>query len=350
MARLRGVRPKGSGIIIDYQIRGKRRWLCIPKAPTERNLQDAARLRARLIEAARLGTPESGTKNFEACCDGFLADKKKSLKPSTLDGYASKLGFYWSGLAHDDVRTIRLSDLKRIDAAVEWGSQKTRRDAHAVLRGVFKWAINHEYCDANPALRLQAGSWQRPEIDAFTDAERLAILAQLHGRHRVFYGLMFDTGCRTGELMALRWSDVQGDRMRVERSVYRYKDGSTKTHQARFVALTVEAQRLLKGHTETRFAGDHVFLSQYGTPYGNERGLTWGFRAACKRAGVRYRRPYYCRHTFASRALMAGCEPSWVASQMGDRLETVLRHYGRWITGDRDRSELAKLEQNVTAV
>lgn len=61
---------------------------------------------------------------------------------------------------------------------------------------------------------------------------------------------------------------------------------------------------------------------------------------------MRYRRPYTLRHTYASRALSAGVEPSWLAAQMGDRIETVLRHYARWIGGDADRRELAKLEKS----
>lgn len=346
MARYRGVYPKGSGIEIVYQVRGVRRSRYVNKTPTDAALADAARLRKSLIESERLGESEAGNITFEDACLKFLAEKATKLKMSTLDSYRSKLEYYWSDLAKHPVRAIRYRQIAQIDSAVTWSSQKTRREVHAVLRGVIKWAIAHEYADSNPAERLRAGGWQRPEIDAFTDDERAAILGELGGHHRVFYTVMFETGCRTGELMALRWSDVREDRLRIERSVYRGKDGSTKTHQAREVLLTTTAQQALAGHTETKFRGAHVWLTQYGTPYANDRGLTFAFRAACKRAGVRYRRPYYARHSFACRALSAGCEPSWVAEQMGDRLETVLRHYGKWIRQDRGRAELSKLERN----
>jgi integrase len=349
MARYRGVRPKGNGIQIIYQLDGKRHWQLIDQAPTDRNLADAARLRQRLIESARLVGSEAepaapATQSFEECCRLFLAEKASTLKPSTIDGYRSKLEFYWSPLAAMDIRAIKLTDLKTLDRAVEWKSQKTRKDAHSVLRGVFAWAIAEELTDDNPATRLRSGAWQRPEIDAFTDEERRKIMAELDGTARVFYGLMFEVGARTGELMGLRWADVGADTLRIERSVYRGEDGSTKTHQGRSVLLTRAAQELLKNHTSSRFAGKHVFLTQYGEPYSIDRGLTFAFKLACTRAGVRYRRPYYCRHSFATRALMAGCQPSWVAAQLGDRLETVLRHYARWISGDRDRAELAKFE------
>lgn len=343
MAGFRGVRPKGAGIEIRYQADGQRVSLYLDSTPTPTNLANAARYRRTLIERSRLNEPETRPASFEECCRGFLLEKRKSLKPSTLDGYRSKLEVYWSDLGARQISTIRLTDIKQIDRAIDWNSQKTRRDAHAVLRGVFRWALQEELCQDNPALHLSVGSWQRPEIDAFSTAERHALLNELQGVARVFYGLMFETGARTGELMALQWADVGRESIRIAGSTYRGTVGTTKTHQAREVLLTAEAQRLLLNHTESRFRGETVFLNQYGKPFCTDRGLTWAFRAACRRAGVRYRRPYYCRHTFAARALMAGCEPSWIAQQMGDRLETVMRHYAKWINGDRDRREIAKL-------
>jgi integrase len=343
MARLRGVRASGAGIEIRYQLDGRRRSVFINKTPTAANLADAARYRKRLIEQEAIGEPETRNATFATCCQGFIADKAKSLKLSTLHGYKSKLEVYWSELSPQPIRAIRLVELKRIDRNIDWQSQKTRRDAHAVLRGVFEWAIAEDLAAENPARRLTVGAWQRPEIDAFSDAERVAIMRTLHAQFRVFYGLMFETGMRTGELQALRWDDVRGDHLAVKASMYRGKVVTTKTHQARTVLLTKAAQELLKHHTESRFRGGFVFMSSQGGPYAVDRSLSYVFKRACQSAGVRYRRPYYCRHTFATRALMRGVEPSFLAQQMGDRLETVMRHYAQWISGDRDRREIDKL-------
>lgn len=137
MARFRGVRPKGAGIEIRYQAGGERRSVYLDTPPTESGLADAARYRKRLIEQERLGDPEIRPATFESCCNGFLAEKRKSLKPSTMHGYQSKLEVYWSPLATKQIRTIRIADLKQIDRGVEWSSQKTRRDAHATLRRLY---------------------------------------------------------------------------------------------------------------------------------------------------------------------------------------------------------------------
>lgn len=53
---------------------------------------------------------------------------------------------------------------------------------------------------------------------------------------------------------------------------------------------------------------------------------------ALKKAGVRYRRPYQTRHTYASMMLSAGEHPMWVAQQMGHSDWTMIaRIYGRWM-------------------
>jgi integrase len=53
---------------------------------------------------------------------------------------------------------------------------------------------------------------------------------------------------------------------------------------------------------------------------------------AMKKAGVRYRRPYQTRHTYASMMLSAGEHPMWVAKQMGHSDWTMIaRVYGRWM-------------------
>ena len=346
MARLTGVRAIHGGIEIRYQVRGRSYSQFLATTPTDAALQDAARLRRKLIEQARLGLPDAATGGilFEEACRAFLRDIERTRKPSTALTYRKRLEAHWSTLARLDLREITLAVLRAADRDQEWKSQKTRRDAQSVLAGVMQWGVAEGYLETNPARALRSGAWQRPEIDPFTADELAAILRELRGQPRALYGLMAETGLRTGEACALQWGDVEDDALVVRATLWEGKRQATKTHQSRRVLLTREAKRILKEHTATRFAGSWVFVTIKGNPYSEEH-LTEAFVAACERAGVRYRRPYTLRHTYASRALTAGVEPSWLASQLGDRIETVLRHYARWIGGERDKNELAKLEK-----
>lgn len=91
----------------------------------------------------------------------------------------------------------------------------------------------------------------------------------------------------------------------------------------------LEAQ---KAHT--LLAGGRVFHNPHtGRPWATDKQIRvhcWAY--ILKAAGVRYRNPYQCRHTYASMLLSRGENELWVAGQMGHKgVEMVRRHYGRWI-------------------
>lgn len=345
MAEFKGVRATGGGIQIRWQVRGRKFSQFLDVKPTPTALQDAARLRRKLIEEASLGVSGPTERiSFEEACKGFLKDITATRTPSTALTYRRRLEARWSALAGSQVHTITLAQLRAVDREQEWVSQKTRRDAQSVLAGVLQWCVSEGYIEHNPARALSAGPWQRREIDPFTADELAAIFAELRGQPATLYRLMAETGMRTGEVCGLQWSDVEPDAILVQATLWKGERRSTKTHQSRRVMLTNAAKAILKNHTATRFAGTWVFTTQYGNPYSEEH-LTDAWKAAVDRAGVRYRRPYTLRHTYASRALSAGVELAWLAEQLGDRIETVLRHYARWAgSKERDARELAKLE------
>lgn len=61
----------------------------------------------------------------------------------------------------------------------------------------------------------------------------------------------------------------------------------------------------------------------------SRRDLYWW--PSLKRLGMRWRRPYCCRHTFATVALMAAGPPAYIAAQLGHSVKMLLEVYARWI-------------------
>lgn len=82
---------------------------------------------------------------------------------------------------------------------------------------------------------------------------------------------------------------------------------------------------------------------RYMAPWRNEEALRKRWGTLLKRAGVRYRNPYQTRHTFASTLLSGGCDPKWLAAQLGHETTEMLdRTYGKWIRqGMADRGEIS---------
>ncbi len=61
-------------------------------------------------------------------------------------------------------------------------------------------------------------------------------------------------------------------------------------------------------------------------------------------AKVRHRRPYNCRHSYASIGLSEGLQPAFLASQLGHTLEVFYRTYATWIDDDSNQVQYSKLE------
>ena len=64
-----------------------------------------------------------------------------------------------------------------------------------------------------------------------------------------------------------------------------------------------------------------------------------------KRLGIRYRKPYQCRHTNATMRLMAGQRLGYAAQQMGHTVDMFVHTYTRWINDGHSSLEDQKLEQ-----
>lgn len=186
--------------------------------------------------------------------------------------------------------------------------------------------------------------------DPLDATERAAVLSNLSGQVRNIFMFAMWSGLRTGELIALRWCDVDFAKARicVRLSFSKKSFTNTKGRRARWVDLLPPALQVLKAQKElTGGEGRWVFQNpRTSDRWQNSERLRvlWGY--AMKAAGVRYRYPYQCRHTYASLMVSAGESPEWVAEQMGhqdSRLVAVV--YGRWLR----RPDVGPGEQAFTA-
>ena len=88
-----------------------------------------------------------------------------------------------------------------------------------------------------------------------------------------------------------------------------------------------------------------IFCSPEGKRWLSERRLREAFFKPCLRAlGIRQRKAYNTRHTYATVALMAGVNPSYIARQLGHANTAMLfKHYAKWIDGADSGLEAAKM-------
>jgi integrase len=73
------------------------------------------------------------------------------------------------------------------------------------------------------------------------------------------------------------------------------------------------------------------------------------WKPALKHLGIRWRRAYNTRHTYATVALMAGVPPAYIASQLGNSVKMLLDRYARWIPGGDQGNARALLVAAMTS-
>jgi integrase len=152
---------------------------------------------------------------------------------------------------------------------------------------------------------------------------------------------------RTAELMALKWADLSNGEVTLTRTMVRGKYKEMKTKKIRDVALSKRAIEALDAVTVRTFEG-HLWVNTQGEVLRDQIQLNKEWHAAIddarvKMKPIRHRRPYNCRHTRASLGLSAGQTPGWLADQLGHDLRTFFTRYAKYMGGNNNAAELAKM-------
>jgi integrase len=242
-------------------------------------------------------------------------------------------------------------------------SPRTVRYAHAVLRNALGQAVKWGLLHANPALAASLPQQQRREMATFTPAQARTFLEKAEvDRFHALWVLLVTTGLRPGEALALRWSDYDGERVRVQRTLVRragigIRFEEPKTDRSRrSVPLTTAAVRALTSHrkrqAEDRLrAGtawqdeDLIFANRRGAP------LDWHivsrdyFKPLLARAELPRIRPYDLRHTCATLLLAAGENPKVVSERLGHATITLTLDTYTHVLPDMQQAATERMER-----
>lgn len=367
MGNKSGVRIRSeSSIEIDFYYRNVRCRERVKLAPTPKNLTYCRKLKASIeIEIAKgqfeyeEHFPESPRAKFFSKMPGdalliqdylesWLATEKENIKHSTMVGYTKILKYHLVPVFGKMLLTeLRRKHLRDWAATHLDMSAKRMRNVLSPLRVALNAAVEGELIESNPLIgfKVRKRSGRKSEdVDPFSADERAAILSALDRQAHYFVQFAFWTGLRTSELVALDWPDI--DWMRgvvvVSRAMTEGMDepeDGTKTdagmREVKLLPPALEALKAQKAFTFLKSA--EVFQNpRTGERWTGDRTIREGmWIPALKKAGVRYRKPYQTRHTFASMMLMAGENPMWVAKQMGHTdWSLTAKRYARWIPSD----------------
>lgn len=360
------VRKKSIRVTFTYNGRQERRTLYLngaPLPPTLANVRYAERLAAEIKEKIRLGMfslaeyfPANGEADQILTVERQLSDwlAAQRIEESTKAGYQSAIKFWSTALPGKAVKTLKLSEILKVIAARPDLSGKTINNYVSVLREALDLAVRDGIIQDNPAKDVPRAKHQKDPPDPFTREESAKIIADAEahypGQLHNFIEFWFWTGLRTSEIFALDWNNVDlasGSILIAEANVRGVVKNRTKTNTARTVKLNSRALGAIqRQRAHTQMVGGTVFQDpRYGSAWVDERAFRRSYwTPILKRIGVRYRRPYNMRHSYATAMLMAGMTPAFCAKQLGHSVEMFLRTYSKWLDGDQNDLEMQRLE------
>jgi integrase len=294
-------------------------------------LKEVEKSTASTLDAAQMIFSELADRFIQECLkpavyvQGRKVEGVRSVIPARVAVEALKAHFGKKnvrGITHGDIKafkSLRLKtptkqDLARYERALRTdpkaGLQVTRTIAAvnrelAKMKRIFNWAIQHGFLLKSPfqsgePLVSSADEVHRQRIISREEESRLLAAVDAEPRRAHLRGVLLialDCALRRGEILTLKWADVDLDRRTITVQAF-----NAKTARSRTVAMT-------------RRVFEDLQARYYATPRQPDelifdvKGVKRSFKSACRAAGISDFRLHDCRHVAISRMIRAGIPP-----------------------------------------
>jgi len=320
--------------IVDYRdTQGTRHWVTV-----EGNRQDAEIEMARILGAGK--KPVNRQTSFTEWGEQWLEEEAKGrLKHSTFLEYKAAFAHHLNPYFGNKrfYRVTRQDVLGFITRKKEAGlSRSTVKNLIAPLRAMYNDAVVDNGATFNPAVKLGKHlppiDTQKVEPNPLTGEEVAHLLKTIQGKLPEYYSIILcaaRAGLRLGELIALRWEqvDFHSRFILVNHNFSRGQFTSPKSKKSRKVDMSQQLADTLRSLLRIRKAqalksgtgevGELVFLSRAGTRVDGTNISKRVFHRALSLAGLRRVKFHSLRHSFGSLLLAQGADLNYVKGQLG---------------------------------
>lgn len=250
-----------------------------------------------------------------------------------------------------------------------------------IISSMFQFAACNGYIPKTPFSGISTLKKAKAEPDPLSREEFARLIEACHHQQiKNIWSLAVYTGMRHGELCALAWEDIdiKAGTLVVRRNYTQAKEFTlpkTRAGTDRVIHLIQPAIDVLKNQASlTRLGKQHkveVKLREFGrtsahsctfvfnpqlTTRSGKSGAHYAvtslnriWESAMRRAGLRYRKAYQSRHTYACWSLAVGANPNFIAAQMGHaNAQMVYTVYGAWMA-DNNQSQVDILNEKLAS-
>ncbi|MBD8932168.1 MAG: site-specific integrase [Ruminococcus sp.] len=301
----------------------------------------------------------------DAWFEYWIDVKKKTVRPNTVRNYTER---YYKNIQNVIGKKL-LTEVKPIhcqkiftNMADEGDRTSTLYQTRITLFNMLEFAKENEIILSNPCKKSVKSDMGKPsqKKEALTIDIQKKFLEQAKGRsYENQYRFILQTGLRTGELIGLKWEDVDFTNrvLKIQRSMeYRHSVGEWRIGEPksksgyRTIPLTDEAIRILKAQKEKNKKikvipiewNEYIFLSRKGEPVKNSTYDTMLFKI-CEKAEINKFSMHILRHTFATRCIEGGMMPKTLQKILGHSNIGITMNLYVHITEDEKQKEINKV-------
>jgi integrase len=311
-----------------------------------------------IATAKKEATPQEVTPQYdlEPLWELYTEFKKPQVSPST---YAVDYRKYRNHIA--SLPTKNLDDAIAIrDHLIANLSPNAAKRTLTNINACCDWAVKSKLIESNPFLGMAAyvqipkSEAAEYEINPFTKEERDAVIkafyeSKIYNYYAPLVKLLFFTGCRPSEAIALQWKHISDKHIIFEQAITISTKGlalknGLKTQNLRRFPLNSQQREIFESIKPSNCnPDDFIFKSKKGNTidfgdflnhawkgYKNHRGKQIdGIVTQLVKQGVvsEYRKPYQCRHTFITLCLEADIDAKDVGRWVGNSPEVIYKHY-----------------------
>ncbi|MBC2710064.1 MAG: site-specific integrase [Desulfosarcina sp.] len=347
---------RGRYVLDYYDDHGKRVRKTLPTGTTLKKAKD----KLREIEdqlAKGLYIPDEKIPTFSKVAEEWLKKKKPELRDSTWHVYEGHTKNHFN--AFDDIRIDRIT----IAMIEEWITERqneempiaTIRKILVSMGQILKFAVRHKYISYNPFPDAE-----RPRGRVKTDSVMILKPDQLTAfldavsdqKYKTLFMLAIFSGARQGELLGLKWPDMDGknNQIHIQRTFNHQTFYDTKTETSnRRIDLGPKMMAELKKWRVACLPNklDLMFPNEEGQPMNYSNMVQRYYMPALKKAKIKRIKFHCLRHTFASLLIHQGENIKYIQSQLGHSSPTVTLNIYSHLMNAVNQESACRLEKTI---
>ncbi|RLA83335.1 MAG: site-specific integrase [Epsilonproteobacteria bacterium] len=229
----------------------------------------------------------------------------------------------------------------------------------SILFSIFDMAVLNDILIQNPLSKIKAPKVQSQfllnndieDVKPFTNNEIKLLLSNTDGYMKSFILLMYATGIRPGELIALTWEDIDYNKKQISiyKTIINGKIGNPKTQSSvRKVDILPMALQALEYQYKLTSDNEYIFINTSKKHFYSHDVINLNFKNLLKLNSIEIRTLYNLRHTFASKMISSGADIVWVSKMLGHKdVSITLKVYTKFIQ-ENEEIRFKKIEEMGT--